>query len=121
MAESSESSNSSSLSTTSGFEADDSSSTDGVRTILNTLKAPTASMLARKRKTHSNPPTGMKRRTTTVKADYEPKSVTPSSRVREFPDENLTVSAGNLFCSACREPVSLKKSVIKLHLDSQEA
>ena len=90
-----------------------------MRTILNTLKAPTASQLARKRKTHSSPPTGMKR-TTTVKADYEPKSVTPSSRVYEFPNENLNVSAGNLFCSACREPLSLKKSIIKLHLDSQK-
>ena len=55
-----------------------------------------------------------------MKADYEPKSVTPSSRVREFPDENFTVSTGNLFCSAYREPVSLKKSIIKLHLDSQK-
>ena len=118
-----ESSSSSSLSSTSTFEVSDSSSTDqasGVRTILNTLKAPTASQLARKRKTHSNPPTGVKRRTTTVKADYEPKSVSPSTRVREFPDENLTVSAGNLFCSACREPISVKKSIVKLHLDSQK-
>ena len=49
-----------------------------------------------------------------------PKSVTPTSRVREFPGEYLTVSDGNLFCSACREPVSLKKSIIKLHLDSQK-
>ena len=29
-------------------------------------------------------------------------SVTPS-RVREFPDEHLTVSASKLFCQACRE------------------
>ena len=91
-----------------------------VRTIINSLKSPAPSQLARKRKIHSNPPTGVKRRTTTVKADYEPKSVTPTSRVREFPGEYLTVSGGNLFCSACREPVSLKKSTIKLHLDSQK-
>ena len=91
-----------------------------VRTIINSLKSPAPSQLARKRKIHSNPPTGVKRRTTTVKADYEPKSVTPTSRVREFPGEYLTVSSGNLFCSACREPVSLKKSIIKLHLDSQK-
>ena len=84
-----------------------------VRTILNTLKSPAPSQLARKRKIHSNPPTGVKRRTTTVKTDYEPKSVTPTSRAREFPGEYLTASGGNLFCSACREPVSLKKSIIK--------
>ena len=56
----------------------------GVRTILNTLKSPALSQLARKRKIHSNPPTSVKRRTTTVKADYEPKSVTPTSRPVSF-------------------------------------
>ena len=101
---------------------DSSSSTESgsVRTILNSLKCPTPSQLARKRKTHSNPPIGIKRKTTTGKADYEPKNVTPKSRVSEFPGENLTVSAGYLFCSACRESVSLKKSIIKLHLNSQK-
>ena len=92
----------------------------GVRTIINCLRSPVPSQLARKRKKHSNPPTGVKKRTTTVKAVYEPKSVTPTSWVREFPGEDLTVSGGSLFCSACREPVSLKKSIIKLHLDSQK-
>ena len=52
-----------------------------MRTILNSLKSPTPSQLARKRKTHSNPPIGIKRKTTTGKADYEPKNVTPKSRV----------------------------------------
>ncbi len=37
-----------------------------------------------------------------------------------FADEQLTVSNGVLFCSACREPVSLKKSAIKLHIDSHK-
>ena len=45
-----------------------------MRTILCTLKLPAPSQLARRRKIHSNPPTGVKR-TTTVKADYEPKRV----------------------------------------------
>lgn len=90
------------------------------RTLMSILKSPAPSNLARKRKTHSNPPSGMKRRTTIVKAVYQPKSITPISRVREFAGENLMVSTGNLFCSACREPLSLKKSIIKLHLDSQK-
>ena len=91
-----------------------------VRTILNSLKSPAPSELTRKRKTHSNPPSGMKRRTTIIKAVYEPKSITPTGRDCEFAGENLTVSSRNLFCSACREPLSLKKSIIKLHLDSQK-
>ena len=88
--------------------------------ILNSLRCPTSSVLARKRKLHKNPPSGMKRRATQAKASYEPKSVTPTSRVAEYQNEYLTVSAGSLFCSACREPISLKKSVLKLHINSQK-
>ena len=40
---------------------------------------------------------------TVVKADYEPKKATPKCMIAEFPEEHLSVSAGNLFCSACRE------------------
>ena len=38
----------------------------------------------------------------------DPKSVTPMQRVLEFPKEELTQSAGKLFCNACREELSLK-------------
>ena len=38
--------------------------------------------------------------------------------MREFDKEALTVSQGHLFCSACREQLSLKKSVIKYHIQS---
>ena len=34
------------------------------------------------------------------------------SRVHGFPNENLRVSAGKLFCTACREEISLKRSTI---------
>ena len=60
------------------------------------------------------------RRTTLVNTKSEPKSVSPKERVREFKDEALVVSCGKPFCSACHEQVSLKKSVIKLHVDSQK-
>ena len=52
--------------------------------------------------------------------EFSVKECYPYQSVREFPGECLAVSGGNLFCSACREPVSLKKSIIKLHLDSQK-
>ena len=82
--------------------------------LLEKLRAPPASALERKRAIHVNrPPTGKKRGGAT---QHNPKSVPPSQRVREFPGENLTVSAGKLFCKACRECLSLKRSVINGHV-----
>lgn len=40
--------------------------------------------------------------------------------MKEFPAEPLTVSHGNLFCSACREQLSLKRSILKNHVESQK-
>ena len=37
---------------------------------------------------------------------------------KEYPNGVLAVSANKLFCTACREEVSLKKSVIILHVKS---
>jgi hypothetical protein len=77
--------------------------------------------LARKRKIHANPPPVGKKRsqtTSTGKRNYDPKKVSPSERVREFPGEHLTVSSGKLFCKACRESLVLKKSVLVSHVKS---
>ena len=38
--------------------------------------------------------------------------------MKKYPNESLVVSAGNLFCSACREEVSLKSSVVANHIKS---
>jgi uncharacterized Zn finger protein len=40
--------------------------------------------------------------------------------VKEFADDSLCVSAGKLFCRACREELSVKKSVIKNHVESMK-
>ena len=78
------------------------------RSLLDVLKAPQASELARKRKIDSNPPVGKKRQ-----GSSEPKSVSAKDRVNEFTDECLTVDrSGKLFCSACREELSLRKNII---------
>ena len=42
-----------------------------------------------------------------------PKSVPPHDRVKAYPEEQLTVSNNKLFCTACREELSLKKSVLE--------
>ena len=46
------------------------------------------------------------------------KGVTPRQRVKEFPTEPFTVSHGQLFYSACREQLSLKRSILKNHVES---
>lgn len=96
----------------------DSTSSDATAcaSLLDRLRSPPLSELSRKRKTPSNPPRGLKRGLGTTTS--EPQSVTAAARLREFPNQHLSVSLGKLFCDACREPLSLKKSVIALHLKS---
>ena len=85
------------------------------RSLLDVLKAPQASELARKRKIDSNPPVGKKR--SRGQGSSKPKSVSAKDRVNEFPDECLTVDrSGKLFCSACREELSLRKNIITNHI-----
>lgn len=86
--------------------------------LLDRLKSPTASDLSRKRRVSVNqPPKGKKRCKGSTAA--EP-SVSPAERVREFPDEQLSVVQGKLFCKACRENVSVKKSIIAQHAKSSK-
>ena len=66
-----------------------------VPSLLSRLRCPTSSELARKRKGKSISP--------------------PSTRIKEFPNENLSVVSKKLFGE---EPVSVKKSVLKQHLRS---
>lgn len=45
------------------------------------------------------------------RCNSDPSSVTPSQRVKEFPNEQLKVSSGKVFHEACREELSIKKSI----------
>ena len=92
-----------------------------VASLLEKLRSPCASELARKRKIDANsaPPTGKKRSTQNVRK-FVPKSVRPSQRVSEFPGEELTESAGKLFCKACRENIAVKRSVVQNHIKSKK-
>ena len=47
---------------------------------------------------------------------HDPKTVTPSRRASEFPDEHLTASGGKLFCKASRECFALKRNVVVNHI-----
>ena len=99
-------------------QTDQGSSSSSVESsLLSHLRHPTSSELARKRNVSSNkPPTGQKKGKGKTLAD--PKSVTPSQCVLEYPDESLTVSCNSLFYETCREQLYLKKSVIELHTKS---
>ena len=86
--------------------------------LLSVLRQPPPSQLARKRKIlwNSVPPTGTKRcKGSTVN---DPKNVKPIDRVKQYDSDYFQVSAGKLFCSACREEVSTKKSIIDHHINS---
>ena len=92
-----------------------------VRSILDVLKSPPVSTLARKRTIRSNPPPVSAKKSKNVALKSDPKSVSPSDRVKEFPEECLMVNFGKkkkkkLFCEACREVLSWKKSSIQTHI-----
>ena len=89
----------------------ESSQSTGKVTPLDNLKSPTSLDLARKQKLASNPPPkGMKRSIGIV--HHEPWSVFSSQRVKELVGENLSVLSEKLFCNACRETLSVNKSVL---------
>ena len=64
-------------------------STNSRPSLLDSLKCPEPSLLARKRKVKTNPPVGAKRSQgrSSLSHTYNPKSVSPAQRVKEFPDE----------------------------------
>ena len=70
-----------------------------VRSLLDRLKAPKSSDLARKRKVQSNPPVGMKHSKKGRNSVFAPKSITPYDCVKEHPGEPLTVTSGTLLFS----------------------
>ena len=86
-----------------------------VPTLLSKLKAPIISSLARKRKISSNPARAKRSKGAVV---TEPKSISPAHRILDFPNEHLTVLGDKLFCSVCREPLSVKKSIVQNHIAS---
>ena len=87
---------------------------------LSRLKAPTQSDLMRKRKVRANNPPHTGARNKKPSCSTDPKNIRAIDRVREFKDEMLTVSSGKLFCSACREELSLKLSIVKKHVQSSK-
>ena len=84
--------------------------------LLDRLRAPQKSELTRKHVLRKNPAQGESLPKKRPFYSTNPKSVTPLTRVHKFPDENLMVSARKFFCTACREEISLKWSIIANHI-----
>uniref|UniRef100_A0A1X7TX16 U1-type domain-containing protein n=1 Tax=Amphimedon queenslandica TaxID=400682 RepID=A0A1X7TX16_AMPQE len=110
------------MSSSSGSASDSgSSSTSVANSLLDRLRPPNMSELGRKRKIHSNPPPPVgKKRSIQNFHKSDPKSVSPSQRVKDFPGEELLESAGKLFCRACRETLAVKRSVVRNHIASKK-
>ena len=100
--------------------ASDSGPSADVQSFVNRFRSPRLSELTRKCTIRIT--NGTRKRKAKPSCCTDPKSVTPMQRVRDFPNEELAVSAGKLFCSACREELSLKLklSIIKLHIKSSK-
>ena len=96
------------------------STSSSIPSLLNILRAPRLSDLTRKRKTQTNPRKPRKKTRPTSSAASEPKGIKPQDQLKKFPKEQLSVSAGKLFCKACREELSLKSSSLSNHLKSQK-
>ena len=84
--------------------------------IFNVLKAPTPEDTCRKRKVATVPPRASKLKLS--RSNPSPGLVTPLQPVKEFPNEELKVSTGKIFCTACSEVLSTKKSTIENHISS---
>ncbi len=95
--------------------SDDSESSE-INSFLSKFKAPKQSDISRKRKIRRNPAGIPRTRKTKPSCSTDPKSVRPNQRVNEFPEEPFVVSAGKLFCTGCREEVSLKLSIVNNHI-----
>ena len=97
----------------SAMDTDESSTK--VASILNRLRSPTPSDLSRNRKLPATLQKGQRKERV---ISSELLNISIADRVREFPGENLCRNRGKLFCNACRDPISVKKSIIRQHIKS---
>ena len=77
--------------------------------ILERLRSPPPSDLARKRKVQSNPPKGRKRSKSCGSA-FAPKSVTPYDRVKQYPGESFTMSMASCFALAAEKNSQVRRA-----------
>lgn len=54
------------------------------------------------------------------RGNSNPKNMSLRDRIEEFPEENLCLRGGKLFCNGCKEILSSKKSILKNHFASKK-
>ena len=94
-----------------------------VASLLDRLRSPSPTDFARSRKIRSNQPPGPPRGKRTCRGALasDPNgrySEATGERVPDRAAEPFTVCHGQLFCSACHEQLSLKRSIVKNHVES---
>ena len=94
------------LSDLSSSEEETGESQSQKKSLLDVLKAPQPSVLARKRTIRCNPPVGVKKsKGLTLKSD--PKNISPRDRLKEFPDQSFRVNCSKKLFLCC-----LQRSVV---------
>ncbi|XP_032223317.1 uncharacterized protein LOC116604706 [Nematostella vectensis] len=86
-----------------------------VQSLLDVLKAPRDGDLSRERKIAVNQG-GNRRGSRNKPTYYEPTKVSAKQRVEEFKGEDLIVRNNEVYCAACKEVVSVKMSIMKVHV-----
>lgn len=88
--------------------------------------ASSSSGLPMEAETPSRAAISRERALTTTLGKYKPRGscdvtkVALSDRIKQFPDQKLCIREGKLFCAACKENVSSKKSILKAHVLSKK-
>ena len=97
------------------------SESKAIPSLLDIFRSPKLSEISRKKKIYNNTCGGTHRKTrSTSSSASEPKTVRPQQRLKQYPNEPFDISAGTLFCKACREELSLKSSSLSNHIKSTE-
>ena len=91
-----------------------STSTDSTPSTSSTPSAVPRASISRERVPKSN--TGKYKE----RGNSDPKNVSLRDRIEEFPEENLCLRGGKLFCNGCKEILSSKKSILKNHFASKK-
>ena len=104
-----------------GFDLSDSSANESVFVSSDDseddVSHPAAAAIARDRAVPKNPSENPKKKRSSEKL---PKKISNSVRLQEFPNEYLERRDGNLFCGACKQWLSEKKSAVTAHIATKK-
>lgn len=87
--------------------------------LLDELEVAEVAEIARKRSfSRTSKDSSEAKRTRVAHGDSTHVAINPEVRVKEFPDEMLKADSGKLVCTACHTEISLKKSIVVSHIQT---